>query len=272
MNFNTLIRNIKDIHNLLQATASKAINISLTLRNWLIGYYIVEFEQKGEDRAKYGEKLLSTLEKQFSGIGIKGMTERRFREYRSFYNTYPEIRQTLTAELINKNLPLDVTLIRQTLSAELILPEISGIMQTQSAQSDKEIGLSPSKLIHNLSFSHFAELIKIADELKRAFYEIECVKGVWSVRELQRQIESLYFERSGLSKDKKKLSALVNETAIQLQPKNIINTPVTIEFLGLNNRALVTETELEQAILDNLQMFLLEMGNGFCFEARQKGF
>lgn len=121
-----------------------------------------------------------------------------------------------------------------------------------------------------MSFSHIVELIKIDDPLKRAFYELECVKGTWSTRELQRQIESLYFERSGLSKDKEKLSELVNQKAIQLSPRDVINDPITIEFLGLSDRALVTETDLEQAILDHLQMFLLELGHGFCFEARQK--
>lgn len=102
-------------------------------------------------------------------------------------------------------------------------------------------------------------MIKIEDPLKKAFYEIECVKGTWSVRELQRQIESLYFERSGLSKDKKKLSEMVNQQAVQLLPRDVINNPFTIEFLGLNDRALVTESDLEQALLDHLQEFLLEL-------------
>ena len=96
------------------------------------------------------------------------------------------------------------------------------------------------------------------------------MKGTWSIKELQRQIESLYFERSGLSKDKKKLSELVNQKAIQLSPKDLINDPISVEFLGLSDRALITESDLEQAILDHLQMFLLELGHGFCFEARQK--
>ena len=92
----------------------------------------------------------------------------------------------------------------------------------------------------------------------------------WTAKELERQIDSLYYERSGLSKNKEALSALVQQQAVQLQPANVINTPLTLEFLGLNERALVTENDLEQAILDNLQKFLLEMGHGFCFEARQK--
>jgi predicted nuclease of restriction endonuclease-like (RecB) superfamily len=99
---------------------------------------------------------------------------------------------------------------------------------------------------------------------------MECIKGSWTVSELERQINSLFFERSGLSKDKQKLSDLVNQKAVQLLPKDIFNDPVTIEFLGLSDRAIISESDLEQAILDHLQMFLLEMGLGFCFEARQK--
>ena len=99
---------------------------------------------------------------------------------------------------------------------------------------------------------------------------METIRSCWSVKELEQQIASLYYERSGLSKNKEALSALVQQQATLLQPKDVINTPVTLEFLELNERALVTENDLEQSILDNLQHFLLEMGHGFCFEARQK--
>ena len=107
----------------------------------------------------------------------------------------------------------------------------------------------------------------IDNPVKRAFYEMETIRGCWSYKELERQIASLYYERSGLSKNKEALSALVQQQVTLLQPKDVINTPVTLEFLGLNERALVTENDLEQSILDNLQHFLLEMGHGFCFEA-----
>jgi predicted nuclease of restriction endonuclease-like (RecB) superfamily len=111
---------------------------------------------------------------------------------------------------------------------------------------------------------------KIENPVKRAFYELETIKGNWSNRQLERQINTLYYERSGLSKNKEALSALVNQQAVQLRPTDVINTPIALEFLGLNERALVTENDFEQAILDNLQTFLLEMGRGFCFEERQK--
>jgi predicted nuclease of restriction endonuclease-like (RecB) superfamily len=126
------------------------------------------------------------------------------------------------------------------------------------------------RLFNRLSSTHLNTISGIENPVKRAFYEMETMRGCWSVKELERQIASLYYERSGLSKNKEALSALVQQQATLLQPKDVINTPVTLEFLGLNERALVTENDLEQSILDNLQRFLLEMGHGFCFEARQK--
>jgi len=112
--------------------------------------------------------------------------------------------------------------------------------------------------------------MNIENPLKRAFYEVECINGVWSTRELQRQINSLYYERMGLSLDKEKLSELANKNVETIQPVDIIKNPLTFEFLGLPVSALLEEDQLEKALIDNLEQFLLELGNGFCFEARQK--
>ena len=293
MNFEKLIQNLQLTHDTLLTSASKAVNTAMTVRNWLYGYYIVEYEQNGEDRAKYGARLLKELAE---NIPVKGISETNLRIFRQFYLTYPAISHTLSDLL--KQVPIiqavpeqfavsEADTIHRTLSD--ILPEITGIPIRQTVSdkfqvidiesiqqrckknnTDKKLGIHPSRLLQTLSFSHFVELLKIDDPLKRAFYEIECVQGTWSVRELQRQIESLYFERSGLSKDKKKLSEMVRMQAVRLTPRDVINNPFTIEFLGLNQRALVTESDLEQALLDHLQEFLLELGYGFCFEARQK--
>jgi len=129
---------------------------------------------------------------------------------------------------------------------------------------------STPELILRLSFSHLVELMDLPDETQRRFYEIECIRGNWSVRELRRQIASLYYQRSGLSKDKTKLSALAQAKAEILQPAQIILDPYIFEFLGLRSRDVMGESDLEDALLDRLQDFLLEMGHGFCFEARQK--
>ena len=125
-------------------------------------------------------------------------------------------------------------------------------------------------LVSKLSFTHIVELIPIDDDTKRAFYEIECIKGTWSARELKRQINSLYYERSGLSKDKEKLAELVRAGTEVVEPKLSIRDPYIFEFLGLKPQEVMSETHLEDQLLDKLQEFLLELGHGFCFDARQK--
>ena len=271
MNFEALVKHISTIQNTLQAQAAHAVNLALTSRNWLMGCYIVEFEQNGEDRAAYGEQLLKKLEQR---LKTKGLNERRFREFRRLYLVYPQLKEPITQYIASQ------IQIRHTLSAEFIEP----IRRLPSAESAMNIRRIPSaelgtakewiipadRLFNKLTYSNLMLISAIDNPVKRAFYEMETIRGCWSVKELERQIASLYYERSGLSKNKEALSALVQQQATLLQPKDVINTPVTLEFLELNERALVTETDLEQAILDNLQHFLLEMGHGFCFEARQK--
>ena len=251
MNFEALVKHINTIQNTLQAQAAHAVNLALTSRNWLMGCYIVEFEQNGEDRAAYGEQLLKKLEQR---LKTKGLNERRFREFRRLYLVYPQLKEQVLHYIMAGNE------IRHTLSAEL---------QTSEIQYNKW-SIPAERLFNKLPYSHLKFISKIENPTKRAFYEMEAIRGCWSARELERQIASLYYERSGLSKNKEALSALAQQQATLLQPKDVINTPVTLEFLGLNERTLVTENDLEQSILDNLQHFLLEMGHGFCFEARQK--
>ncbi len=228
-----------------------------------MGCYIVEFEQNGEDRAAYGEQLLKKLEQR---LKTKGLNERRFREFRRLYLVYPQLKEQIFHYIMSGNE------IRHTLSAEFTEP----IRHTPCAKlhtADNQINnwnIPAEKLFNRLPYSHLKFISKIENPVKRAFYEMEAIRGCWSARELERQIASLYYERSGLSKNKEALSALVQQQATLLQPKDVINTPVTLEFLGLNECSLMTENDLEQSILDNLQRFLLEMGHGFCFEARQK--
>ena len=271
MNFEALVKHISTIQDTLQAQAAHAVNLALTARNWLMGCYIVEFEQNGEDRAAYGEQLLKKLEQR---LNVKGLNERRFREFRRLYLVYPQLKEPIAQYIVSQSQ------IRHTLSAEFIEP----IRRLPSAESATNIRRMPSaelddakrwmipadKLFNRLTYSNLMLISTIDNPVKRAFYEMETIRGCWSYKELERQINSLYYERSGLSRNKEALSALVQQQAAPLQPKDVINTPVTLEFLGLNERVLVTESDLEQSILDNLQRFLLEMGHGFCFEARQK--
>lgn len=271
MDFEALVKYITTIQHTLQSQAAHAINLALTARNWLIGYYIVEFEQNGEDRATYGEQLLKKLEQR---IKNKGLTERRFREFRRLYLIYPQLKEPVLRYISSQSQHPDsfkiksIEPIRRILSAE----SEGDIRRTASAKLStiKEWMIPADKLFNKLTYSNLMLISTIDNPIKRAFYEMETIRGCWSYKELERQMSSLYYERSGLSKNKEALSALVQQQSTPLYPKDIINSPVSLEFLGLKEQCLVTENDLEQSILDNLQHFLLEMGHGFCFEARQK--
>lgn len=259
--FESLIVSIVQIHQQAQEFAAKAVNVGLTLRNWFIGHRIVEFEQNGADRAAYGERLLPALAKRLAAAGLKRVDTRELRRFRLLYTIYPQIRETVTPELLARASASALeTLLNSPSQAkrETVTPE-SPMVETASQQ-----------LIQRLSFSHLSELLELPDDTQRRFYEIECIRGNWSVRELRRQIDSLYYQRSGLSKDKSKLSTKAHAKAETLQPAQIIRDPYIFEFLGLRSREFMGETDLEDALLDRLQDFLLEMGHGFCFEARQK--
>lgn len=267
MRFDKLLTLIQDTNSAMQQGAVKAINRMLTLRNWLIGYYIVEYEQKGEDRAIYGERLLDRLAESLDNEGLSG---RNLKLFRQFYFVYPQIGQTLPA-LLNIEPSIWQSVIAQLHSSE---NQEHRIMQSPIAQLDKKpipgIMTDPMMLISNLSYTHLVQLISIDDPLKRVFYETECMKGTWSVRELRRQISTLHYERSGMSRNPELLSGQVQFSAEQQSISEIIKSPFTFEFLGLKARDVVYENDLEQALIENLQDFMLELGHGICFEARQK--
>lgn len=277
--FDALITSISSLDLQFKASMAKAINTSLTLRNWLIGMYIVEYEQHGEDRAKYGDKIEATIAHQ---LNERGFSERNLKLYKRFFLAYPQISQSL-----NDLLPLEV---RQSLSFSVSADEkrimqsptalltnedkkkvqsLTASLQTAQSQNDK-LKVPAHKLVTKLSFTHLAEVLKVSDPFTRTFYEIECIKGTWSVRELKRQINSLYYERSGLSKHPEKLAAKLQETIEPKQPQDILKNIYTFEFLGLPTKDLVEENDLETALMDHLQDFILELGDGFCFEGRQK--
>ena len=279
MTFDKLVHSIQTIQNGLQQQAAHAVNLALTVRNWLMGFYIVEFEQHGEDRAEYGAKLLKSLEDR---LDTKGLTERRFREFRRLYLVYPQLGKevvnyldancsTTFASIMPNQKALETNnesiTIRRTSTAEFE----EAIRRTTSAEYEKEEWQVPAnKLFYRIPLSHLTLISKIEDPLKRAFYEIETIKGCWTYDELDRQISTLYYERSGLSKNKEGLTKLVNQSANTLIPKDVLHNPVALEFLNLAANDVSSETDIETAILDNLQKMFLELGNGFCFEGRQK--
>ena len=255
--FEELSQYVVETHTYAQGCAMKAINQMATLRNWLIGCYIVEYEQNGSDRAKYGDRLLKRLEER---VNTKGLNETLFLAARRFYSFYPQI-----ADIISP-------------SIHPILSDKSSVDNEISATASQESAISATAspkfvtpapiLISRLSFSHIREIMLQDDPLARFFYETECIKGTWSVRELRRQIASNLYFRSGVSKDPAKLLASIvpekNTTALA------IRQPFAFEFLGLKAKDVITEGDLEDALISHLQEFLLELGKGFCFEDRQK--
>lgn len=266
-NFDGLVCNITSVQDVLQTQAAHAINLALTTRNWLIGYYIVEYEQNGEDRAQYGEQLLKKLAKR---IGRKGLGERRLYEFRQMYSTYPNLAMEVVAYLHNGS---DTNILRSAtakLQIESAENEKLRLATAKLSESTEAWTTPPEKLFYRLSATHLILLSGISEPLKRAFYEQEAIKGCWTVKELDRQVSSLYYERMGLSKNKMALQKQLADNNRPIEAADIIHDPVSLEFLGLQQQDVFTETKLESAILNHLQYFLLEMGTGFCFEARQK--
>lgn len=268
VNFDILVNRIEETQHVLQNNARLVINRHVTAKAWLVGCYIVEYEQKGEDRAKYGERLIDELAKRFRGN--KTLSKRSLQLYRQFYLTYPHL-----AKQISKYLNRTFSIVQSPIAQlQLVDKEENTIGQSVIAQSvdvlPSTVQVSPENLFNKLSFTHLAAILPLKDPLQRAFYETMAIRGTWSVRELQRQIDTNYYERSGWSQKPEQLAQLVDSKAEKNELSLDIKSPFVFEFLGLPAKNVVEETDLEQALIDNLQDFILELGMGFCFEERQK--
>lgn len=264
-----LVTVLSETQTYFRQQAQKQVNIGLTLRNWFFGFYIVEYEQKGKDRAVYGENLIQNLSKLLGDKNLKGFSTVNLRMYRSFYLCYPEIQQSVTVKSYLNDFQENT--ISQTVSAKLIADQNQAknneivILQSATAKSISDI----EKMINHLSFTHIVELIKQDNETKRSFYQWQTIDNGWSVRELQRAVNSMLYERTGLSFDKEKV--IENQKKqLPLLAEDFFKNPYILEFLELKQEIAYSESDLEQAIINHLQTFLLELGKGFCFEARQK--
>ena len=259
--FGDLASIIQTTHDAAQSSAVKAINRMQTMRNWLIGYYIIEFEQHGKDRAEYGTQLLKRLEER---VNRKGLTRNTFQSSRNFYRMYPQMIENFKNGIC------------ATVSCKSSIGSVSSSTEDVSSQT-RIICTTPSckfvtsgeTLLSKLSFSHINEIMKVEDPLARYFYEQECIKCTWSVRELRRQINTNLYFRAGISSNPEKMLSLPSiqgHDSAELQ----IRQPFTFEFLGLKAQEVVGEQDLEDALISHLQDFILELGKGFCFESRQK--
>jgi predicted nuclease of restriction endonuclease-like (RecB) superfamily len=281
--FESLVERIQSASEALQQDARAVINRNVTCRAWVTGYYIVEYEQNGKDRAKYGEQLLSNLSKR---LGEKSFSHTNLKSYRKFYLLYPELSSTIAGFITDKfaeNNQIINTLLPSQKSQSLT--DFFGSASKSQSPTD-QLGVSPDgfalslsngdvianpeSLFTRLSFTHIVQLLQLDDSLQRAFYAIEAMRGPWSVRELKRQIDTNYYARSGWSRKPELLAQKLKGTLAKPSFKEDIKSPFFFEFLGLSSKDVIDEDDLETAIVSHLKDFIMELGMGFCLEDEQK--
>ncbi|MFN8408965.1 MAG: PDDEXK nuclease domain-containing protein [Flavobacteriales bacterium] len=263
MDYKTLLDGIAQAHQHTLAGVARTVNRALVVRNWLIGAHLVEFEQHGDDRAAYGTGLLKRVAKDLAHAGVPGCGVRMLERMRTCYLTYPQVASAIPSPLVTKSLKLlDASASRNS----------SPPVTISGATSERLPTPLGHELVLGLSWTHLIDLLGIDDPWKRAFYENECIKGGWSKRQLQRQIGSLLYERTGLSTDKQAVIERARQQAMETPADiaDLIRDPYVLEFAGLAEKPHYLENDLERALLDHVQHFLLELGTGFCFEARQR--
>lgn len=241
--------NIEDLFNKVSGLIEQArsyvktsVNTAEVYTKYYIGKYIVEYEQKGNARAQYGKQVLQDLSKSLTARFGAGWSYPNLRNIRQFYIVYAE-RLTSGYPIDNKN---------------------ANHWLANSENYDNQI--------FKLSWTHYLILMRVENPEARSFYEIECVQQQWSKRQLSRQVGSCLYERLALSRDKDEVMRLAREGQTIEKPSDVIKSPLTLEFLGLKPDTVYSESKLENAIISKMQQFLLELGKGFLFEARQKRF
>ncbi len=239
--YSELLQNISSLIEAGRHSAARQVNTVLMATYWFMGQRIIRHEQKGEARAGYGEELLERLGKDLSSRYGKGFSDRNLKLMRQFYLSYP-IRQTVSAE-----------------SPGTITPS-----------SHNKLMLQRIAHFFPLSWSQYCLLMRIEEKDKREFYEKLCIQEHWSVRQLDREIQALLYERTSLSKRKELVLAKANENPILVKPEDEIRDSYVLDFLGLKDE--YSELNLEDALISHLENFLLELGRGFTFVARQKRF
>ena len=230
------INDIKQILSSARQKAYSAINTAMVEAYWQIGKRIVDEEQNGEKRAEYGKKVLENLSIELTSDFGKGFSMRTLREFRQFYLTFPDL-----------------------------FP----IRQMPSAESDTDIWRTA---FAKLSWSHFQRVLKVSDENARIYYLQEAAQNNWTIKTLDRNISTLYYQRllSSQIKEPVENEMLKNTQAFQNDTLDFIKNPAVLDFLHLPNNLGYTEETLEKALVDNLQKFILELGKGYAFVERQQ--
>lgn len=247
--YDSIFKEIVEVIDAARRSAARSVNCIMTAAYWLIGGRIVEFEQAGEKRAGYGEELLARLAKDLTARFGRGFAKSNLYQMRTFYLGYSDIFQTVSGK-----------------SSSVLLPEDSTKFQTASGKSS----LAEVARRFPLPWSAYVRLLSLKNENARRFYEAEALRGGWSVRQLDRQINSQFHERTALSRNKaamltKGQKALPED---RVRPEEEIKDPYVLEFLGLKDE--YSETDLEDALIRHLETFLLELGGDFCFVGRQR--
>ncbi len=253
-----LFSRVREILESARTNVARSVNTTQVIANWLVGREIVEEEQEGEKRAEYGRKLLQALSVKLTKTYGIGYSVDSLEYFRRFYQEYPRLISEALPRILNEK-PISVAVPRKLNGLQLAT---WNAVRTQSWE--------PGKITTDLSWTHYRALLRVDNLQARAFYEIEAIQNNWGARELERQVNSHLYERLALSKDKRGVMKLSTKGQIIQKPTDVFKEPVVIEFLGLPESHKLVESDLEQALIGNLQNFLLELGKGFAFVARQE--
>ena len=253
--YQAVFGDVSKIIDAARESAARSVNAAMTAAYWLIGRRIVEFEQSGEERAEYGAALIERLAEDLTVQFGRGFSLRNIYNMRLFYLAHPTDR------------------ILQTPSAKLVSPPRRRILQTLSARFETptaEVDFDDLLTAFPLPWSAYVRLLSVRDEHAREFYETEALRGGWSVRQLDRQIGSQFYERTALSKNKAAMLTSGQEQRPQdlAVPQEQIKDPFVLEFLDLKDE--YSESDLEEALIRHLETFLMELGGDFCFLGRQR--
>ena len=267
-----LYKRICNILESAQTNLARSVNTMQVVTNWLIGMEIVEEQQSGKTRASYGNELLKDLSRQLQAQFGSGYGVDNLELFRAFYAGYPEFVPISDAlrrkSSIHGTTQNSDALRRNSSRVEKPKRSLSLIQRLDLPEQDAK--WRPGRLHQNLSWTHYRNLLRVEKPGARSFYEIETTQQNWSARELERQISSLLFERLARSRDKKGVLRLATKGQEIQKPLDLFKDPVVIEFLGLPESHRLVESKLEDALISNLQTFLLEMGKGFAFVSRQE--
>jgi predicted nuclease of restriction endonuclease-like (RecB) superfamily len=263
-----LYERVREILGAARANIARTVNTTQVVANWLVGREIVEDEQAGKRRARYGAAVLAELAVRLKAEFGGGYGVDNLELCRRFYLEYPALLTHANSDLVRRNS-----------GREIVVPAISDAVRRKSGASQpptftsavgEEAPWQPGVLHAGLSWTHYRRLLRVGRSQARSFYEIEATKNAWNARELERQVASLLYDRLAKSRDKKGLMRLAVNGQEVTQPLDVLKDPLVLEFLDLPHSPRLVESKLEQALIGNLQVFLQELGKGFAFISRQE--